>query len=173
MNIVKLKVVATLEQTAASINRQFEIAEKEYEKGRGARAKERYARVTAGLQLLDARQRVELGRETNMGWEEWCEQNIDRGQRDIRAVMALATKVRDNAAAEQVVEQERAVNREKQRKSRADRSDRPSVTPLSRRVEMALGLVQAMTPDEFAQFYAQLVHRFDLRRLSGEIEETK
>ena len=95
MNIVKLKVVATLEQTAASINRQFEIAEKEYEKGRGARAKERYARVTAGLQLLDARQRVELGRETNMGWEEWCEHNIDRSQSDIRAVMALAVKVRE------------------------------------------------------------------------------
>jgi hypothetical protein len=41
MGVVKLRVVETLEQTAASINRQFEIAEKENEKGKGARGKER------------------------------------------------------------------------------------------------------------------------------------
>jgi hypothetical protein len=148
MGVVKLRVVETLEQAAASINRQFEIADRENEKSKGVRAKERYARLTAGLELLDARERVTSGRETNMGWEEWCEQNIDRSQSDIRAVMGLATKVRTKAATPQeAVEEERARARASMRGTRARRSAETVSA-----VDQAMAQVRALTADELQEF---------------------
>ena len=153
-NVTTLKLVETLEQAAAGINKQFDIADKEHEKGMGSRNKERYARLTAGLRLHDARERVDAGHETNMGWEEWCKHSITRSQRDIRKVMELAAKVREKQATpKEVVEQARAKARDAMRATRASRSNISPVGPARTTcVEAAMNLIRAMTPDELAEF---------------------
>lgn len=46
-------------------------------------------RLRAGRELIAARRRVEAG-ETNLSWSDWCAQYIERSDRDIRRLMALA-----------------------------------------------------------------------------------
>jgi hypothetical protein len=71
-----------LDTLAAEINVRFK-------KAIAIEAKAKEHRIAAGLQLIEARKRVERG-EAGIGWERWCAENIERSQRDIRKVMRLA-----------------------------------------------------------------------------------
>jgi hypothetical protein len=46
-------------------------------------------RIKAGRELIAARRRVDAG-ETDLTWSRWCAQYIERSDRDIRRLMALA-----------------------------------------------------------------------------------
>jgi len=141
MSVIALRAVDTLEEAAVSINRQFEIADREHDKSKSAGSKEYYARLTAGVMLLDARKRVEA--ETDMGWEAWCKQNVNKSQSYIRKCMQDAR----SSHPEHALDERRADTKDSMRKTREKRSHVGAV-------EQAINLIKAMTPDELMQFDA-------------------
>ena len=73
----------TLDTLAEDINARLEKAES------CARKVEEH-RLAAGLQLIEARKRVEAGEAGQIGWHDWVRANIKRTLRDVQKVMAIA-----------------------------------------------------------------------------------
>lgn len=99
-------VAVPLDTLAAQINAQLEKV-KQYD------GKAEEFRIAAGLQLIEARKRIDAG-ETNVGWLAWCRANIKRSRVDIYKVMRIASSSDPVGA----VEHERAEARERMARSR-------------------------------------------------------
>jgi hypothetical protein len=57
-------------------------------------------RITAGQHLHEAKKRVEAGEAGVIRWRVWCEKHIDRSDRDIRRLLAIASSSSPVEAAE-------------------------------------------------------------------------
>ena len=116
-------------------------------------------RVTTGLLLLQARQRVDSG-EAGEGvtWEQWCRENItERKLRDIRKLLAIAKADDPEAAAEEERQKARegmARTRERQRSNVRPVNNGGTVrdiNPMAERSDLVadyMALVKRMTPSQ-------------------------
>src|SRR4051812_8154178 len=98
---------------AGKINANLDIAEKATENAR-------QKRVSAGLLLIEARQRVEAGEAgVQMTWTWWLRDNIKRSEGDCRKVMRIAGAKDPHAEAER----QRKAAATSMAKTRAERSN--------------------------------------------------
>jgi len=126
-------VVVPLDTLAKEIEASFAAEDKAMDKAK-------QHRISTGMRLIEARQRVEAGEAgEGVGWIEWCRANVKRSIRDIQRVMRIA-RAEDTEAA---VEAEKAANREAQAAKRARDAEATDVS----RMEDDPQLIDE-TPDE-------------------------
>jgi hypothetical protein len=99
----------TLDTLAEDINARLEKAE-------AYARKHKEHRLAAGLQLIEARKRVEAGEAGEIGWHDWVRANIKRTLRDVQKIMAVARA----PDPEKKLAEERDRVREQVRRHRAD-----------------------------------------------------
>lgn len=164
MSVVKLKLKQTLDDAVREIHRQFAEAE-------SSEKKSHRCRLRVGYLLHALKKRVEAGEEgVNASWWDWYESKFVRSRRDASRCMALVKADDPEIAAEE----ERARNREAQRRHRTltdvsqgnddelqpddEEEDEEPFTPLPAPdlVDKALELVHRMNSYQRRRFFAAL-----------------
>jgi hypothetical protein len=106
---------ATLDERATEINRLLDMMT-------DAEGKFGRRRWEAGVELLAAQRLIPRGE-----WEQWCDKNIARSQRDIRKIMKMAAQSDPLAAHEE----EKADSREREAEIRTIAKERSHVPPIA------------------------------------------